>query len=77
MNTKNINNKTKSELLEMIHDLEASVERLERYKQYENMANELAGMRLAFENAGFSKEESFQAVMQCMRSAAEFAKPSR
>lgn len=59
-------NKTKAELLEEIEaknkelkGLKEEVEKLERYKQYEGAANEIAAMREAFVNAGFSKTESY------------------
>lgn len=58
--------KTKTELLEEIEaknkeikDLKAEVDKLERYKKYEDMANEIAAMREAFINSGFSKSESY------------------
>jgi hypothetical protein len=58
--------KTKTELLEEIEaknkeikDLKAEVDKLERYKKYEDMANEIATMREAFINSGFSKSESY------------------
>ena len=59
-------NKTKTELLEEIEaknkeikDLRVEVEKLERYKKYEDMADEIAAMREAFVNSGFSKSESY------------------
>jgi hypothetical protein len=59
-------NKTKTELLEEIEaknkeikDLKAEVDKLERYKKYEDMADEIAAMREAFVNSGFSKSESY------------------
>lgn len=59
-------NKTKTELLEEIEaknkeikDLKVEVEKLERYKKYEDMADEIAAMREAFVNSGFSKSEAY------------------
>lgn len=59
-------NKTKTELLEEIDaknkeikDLKVEVEKLERYKKYEDMADDIAAMREAFVNSGFSKSESY------------------
>lgn len=59
-------NKTKAELLEEIEaknseikDLKNEIQKLDRYKQYEDMANEVFALRESFVNAGFSKAESF------------------
>ena len=59
-------NKTKAELLEEIEaknkevkDLKVEVEKLERYTKYEDMADEIAAMREAFVNSGFSKSEAY------------------
>ena len=59
-------NKTKAELLEEIEvknkeikELKEEVKKMERYKSYENAANEVAAMREAFINTGFSKSESY------------------
>lgn len=65
--------KTKAELMEEIKtknneikDLKNEIEKLERYKQYEDMANEFGAMREAFVNSGFSKAEGFTMVMKTM-----------
>ena len=59
-------NKTKTELLkeienknEEIKGLKEEIKKLDRYKSYEDAANEVAAMREAFVNAGFSKSESY------------------
>jgi hypothetical protein len=61
--------KTKTELLEEIEIKEAAikelkneVKKLERFKQYENMTDELAILRDSFVNSGFSKSEAFEMV---------------
>lgn len=61
--------KTKVELLEEIEVREAEikglkneVKKLERFKQYENMTDELAILRDSFVNSGFSKAEAFEMV---------------
>ena len=66
----NVNTKrTKAELIEeikMAHDhiqeMENQIKNLERYKQYEDMANELKAMHTAFMNSGFSDEQAFEMV---------------
>lgn len=44
---------------EHIHQMEAQIKNLERYKQYEDMANELRAMHLAFMSSGFSDEQAY------------------
>lgn len=68
--------KTKAELMEEIKikneeikDLKTEIERLERYKAYESMADELGAMRESFVNAGFSKTEAFTMVMKTIELA--------
>lgn len=58
-------NKTKTMLLEEIEAkneeikaLKEEVKRVERYKQYEESANEIAALRDSFINAGFTKDEA-------------------
>lgn len=58
-------NKTKTMLLEEIEAkneeikaLKEEVKRVERYKQYEESANEIAALRDSFINAGFTKTEA-------------------
>ena len=67
--------KTKKELLEAIDDLKKQVEALERYKQYEGMANEISAMHAAFKNSGFDDSQAFALVMKMIESAAVIAKP--
>lgn len=57
---------TKAELIEeikMAHEhiceMEDQIKNLERYKQYEDMANELKAMHTAFMNSGFSDEQAY------------------
>ena len=58
---------TKAELVKEIHhahehiqEMEAQIKNLERYKQYEDMANEMKAMHTAFMNSGFSDEQAFE-----------------
>jgi predicted nucleic acid-binding Zn-ribbon protein len=62
-------NKTKAELMEEIKDLNERIKRLDRYKQYEDAADELAAMRDSFVNAGFTKTEAFTMVRTMMQLA--------
>lgn len=61
--------KTKKELLEEIKQLKDQVERLDRYKQYENAATEMRAMHEAFVNSGFTDEQAFDLVKTlCVKS---------
>lgn len=63
-------NKTKAELMEEIKDLNERIKKLDRYKQYEDAADELAALRDSFVNAGFTKTEAFTMVRTMMQLAA-------
>lgn len=70
-------NKTKAELMEEIKarndeikNLKKEIERLDRYKVYEESANELAAIRESYINAGFSKTEAFELSKMMMQLAA-------
>ena len=61
--------KTKTEPLaeidaknEEIQNLKNEVKKLERFKQYEVMTDEMAALRDSFVNSGFTKEEAFELV---------------
>ena len=61
--------KTKTELLEEIkaknneiENLKNEVKKLERFKQYEDMTDEIAALRDSFVNSGFTKAEAFEMV---------------
>lgn len=58
--------KTKAELLEEleqanqnVRDLKNEIKNLERYKQYEDMADEIKALHTAFMNSGFTNEQAF------------------
>jgi hypothetical protein len=63
-------NKTKAELMEEIKDLNERIKRLDRYKQYEDAADELAAIRESYINAGFDKAEAFELSKMMMQLAA-------
>ena len=59
--------KTKTELMEEIkakndeiQELKNEVKKLERFKQYEDMTDEMAVLRDSFVNSGFTKAEAFE-----------------
>ena len=60
--------KTKTELLNEIAALKKEVENLDKYRQYENIADELAGMRDAFMAKGFTREEAISFIFNAMNS---------
>lgn len=77
-------NKTKAELLEEIEvknaeikELKELVKDLERYETYNDMAREISAMRMAFENAGLSKKESFEMVLELSKIGMNMASPKR
>lgn len=68
--------KTKAELLEEIEvknkeieNLKGEVEKLDRYKTYETVADEFGAIRESFENAGFSKTEAFTMTLKIVELA--------
>lgn len=68
--------KTKTELekeLEAIKESKAELEKelknLEKYKQYEDCAEETKAVHTAFVNAGFSNEQAFELMKMMMQSA--------
>lgn len=63
--------KTKTELMEEIEaknaeikDLKKEMAALERYKQYDEAANELKAMHDSFINAGFSRDEASRLMLK-------------
>ena len=50
-------------------DVTNEVEKLERFKQYETMTDEMAALRDSFVNSGFSKAEAFEMVKMIVRNA--------
>ena len=72
--------KTKAELVEEIrhahehiHQMENQIKNLERYKQYENMANEMKAMHTAFMNSGFSDEQAYDLMKTLINTVAPAA----
>jgi hypothetical protein len=72
--------KTKNELLkeieaknDEIQELKNEVKKLERFKQYEDMTDEMAALRDSFVNSGFSKSEAFELVKMLMSSTMKYA----
>ena len=72
---KSIKSMTKVELYDLIEkkseelkDLKQSVKNLERYKQYEYMADEFKAMHSAFVNSGFSDEQALEMLKLIIKS---------
>lgn len=70
--------KTKAELIEELEDirerekeLAKQVENLERYKQYEDLADEMGAMKQAFVNSGFTDDQAFTMIMEIIKGAAK------
>lgn len=51
--------KTKAQLVEEIEGLKAEMDRLKKYEQYAEAANELYAMMESLMNAGFTRDEAF------------------
>lgn len=56
--------RTKEELLDEIKKLKGEVERLEKFKAYDNMAGEFKGMYDSYVNAGFTEDQAFQLIIK-------------
>lgn len=67
-------NKTKTELLDEIANLKKEVEKLERYKKYDDMADEVAAVRESFVAAGFTRAESFELIKGFIQASTNFMK---
>lgn len=73
--------KTRNELLEEIEQkneeievLKADIEKLEKYKKYDEMADEVKAINDSFVRSGFSEEQAFQMVSGMM--IAQIGKPT-
>lgn len=69
-------NKTKAELMEEINvrnkeieKLNEEIKKLERYKVYQDSADELAAVRLSYIKAGFSEAEAFELTKMMIQMA--------
>ena len=68
--------KTKAELMDElkikndeIKALNEEIKKLDRYKTYQDSADELAAVRLSYINAGFSESEAFELTKMMMQIA--------
>lgn len=61
--------KTKAQLIEEIVDLKKELDKLEKYKKYEDFANEFAAVRDSFINAGFTRAEAMRIMFKSMEVA--------
>lgn len=69
-------NKTKAELMDEvkakndeIKALKAEIEKLDRYKVYQDAADELAAVRLSYIKTGFSETEAFELTKMMIQMA--------
>lgn len=67
---------TKEQMLEeiekanaTIHEMENRLKNLERYKAYEDMADEMKAMHTAFMNSGFSDEQAYDLMKTILNMA--------
>lgn len=56
-----------------IHEVETELKNLERYKQYEDMADEMKALHTAFMNSGFSNEQAFEMLKMLTESVVPVA----
>ena len=75
VNHTNPNKMTKTELIEEIEAarthieaMEGQLKNLEKYKQYEEAADELKAMHTALMNSGFTNEQAFDLLKTTMQS---------
>lgn len=68
--------KTKAQLIEELEaanksktDLEQQLKDLEKYKQYQDCADELRALHMSFVNAGFSDEQAFTMMQTMLQNA--------
>lgn len=59
--------KTKTQLIEEINDLKKELARMEKYRQYEDVAGEMYAFLESFMNAGFTREEAFTMLTVSMK----------
>ena len=69
-------NKTKAELMDElkakndeIKTLNEEIKKLDRYKVYQDAADDLAAFRLSYINAGFSEAEAFELTKMVLQMA--------
>lgn len=67
--TLNSTKKTKAQLIEEINELKAEVFKLDKYKQYEEMADEMFAVKSSFVNAGFTDAEAFTLMCKMIEAA--------
>ena len=58
--------KTKTELIEEINNLKKDLDKLERYRKYEDTANEIKAIHDSFVNAGFTEDQAFKIMITAM-----------
>ena len=58
--------KTKTELIEEINNLKKDLDKLERYRKYEDAANEMKAIHDSFVNAGFTEDQAFMIMITAM-----------
>lgn len=69
-NMKPTTRRTKAELLEEIGQLKKELENVEKYRKYEECANELHAIMTSFIDAGFTREEAFTMLTTTMKALA-------
>lgn len=76
-NTMATTKKTKEQLIEEleaaknnIYELKKQLDNLERYKQYEDCADEIKAIHTAFMNSGFTNDQAFDLIKTAMQSVA-------
>lgn len=69
--------KTKNELLEEIEQkngeievLKADIEKLEKYRKYDEMADEIKAINDSFVRSGFTEQQSFELTKGAVKAAA-------
>ena len=61
--------KNKAQLLEELENLKKELTKLEKYRKYDDTADELYAIMDSFTRAGFTREEAFTMMMTAMKMA--------
>lgn len=59
--------KTKAELLEEIKNLQTEIDKLDKYRKYEEAADEMRALYDSFVNAGFTEDQAFELMMTMIK----------
>ena len=65
----NLNERSREELIEEIENLKEEVKKRDKYSKYDTMGEELAAVRDAMIEHGFTEEQAFQLMLAAANNA--------